>query len=89
MMPAKFDPAAAEPVNWTEVPIGNENEQVAGQLIPAGSLVIIPEPLPVRATARLTSRVSVSELVWSPPGACESVVETKPCGVILPAPSTS
>ena len=89
MMPAKVDPAAAEPISWTEVPIGNENEQVAGQLIPAGLLVIVPEPLPVRVTARLASRVSVSDSVWSPRGDFESAIEVNPCGVMFPVPSTS
>ena len=88
MNPTNVDPAAAEPFSWTEVPTGKEAEQVAGQLIPAGMLVTVPEPLPVILTVTVTSSVSDSDSVWTLRGP-ESATETNPCGEMFPAPSVS
>jgi hypothetical protein len=42
--PVKTEPALAAAVSVTEVPLVNECEQVAPQLMPAGALVTLPEP---------------------------------------------
>jgi hypothetical protein len=46
----KTDPADADCVRITNVPFMKVNVQVPGQLIPAGELVTVPEPLPGRLT---------------------------------------
>jgi hypothetical protein len=51
--PAKKDPVAALKVNFTFVPAANEAEHVGLQLIPAGVLVTVPEPVPATVTVRL------------------------------------
>ena len=48
--PVKSDPAAAVGVRVTSVPYGKFASQVGPQLIPEGSEVISPEPLPDFAT---------------------------------------
>jgi hypothetical protein len=37
-------------VNFTVVPEANEAPHVGGQLIPAGLLVTVPEPVPAKVT---------------------------------------
>ena len=51
--PANADPAAGVAVRVTEVPRLIWAEQVAPQLIPAGELVITPEPEPLMPTERV------------------------------------
>ena len=48
--PAKVDPAAGAAVNVTTVPLAKFALQVPGQLMPAGTLEIEPEPAPASAT---------------------------------------
>ena len=53
LQPAKNEPpAAAVAVRVTVVPCANVAEHVAPQLIPAGVLVTVPEPVPDFVTAR-------------------------------------
>ena len=44
--PLKIDPDAAAAVRFTEVPLLYGSEQSEPQLIPAGLLVTVPEPVP-------------------------------------------
>jgi hypothetical protein len=88
-MPTKVEPAAGEPFSVTRVPSGKEAVHVVGQLIPAGLLVTVPEPLPVMLTVKATSSAAAWDSVPSPIGDSESAAETNPCGEILPVPSTS
>ena len=46
LQPVKVEPAAGVAVSVTTVPSLNDAEQVAPQLIPAGELVTVPEPVP-------------------------------------------
>jgi phage tail protein X len=48
--PANVDPSDAAAVNVTCVPLAKFAEQVVGQLIPAGALVTVPDPVPASAT---------------------------------------
>jgi hypothetical protein len=48
--PSKVEPDSGVSVNTTAVPLGKLAVQVPGQLIPAGLLVTIPEPVPALAT---------------------------------------
>ena len=89
VMPANDEPEAAEPNSETVVPIGKVALHWAGQLMPAGSLVTVPEPAPVTATARETSSVAASDSVPRPPGDSERATALNPWAEILPEPSTS
>lgn len=51
--PLNTDPAAAVGVSVTAVPLLKSNEHVLPQLMPAGLLVIDPEPAPVRRVVRV------------------------------------
>ncbi len=46
LQPVKVEPGSAVAVTVTVVPLGKFVLQVAPQLIPAGELVTVPEPLP-------------------------------------------
>jgi hypothetical protein len=54
LQPVKADPAAGVAVKVTSVPLLNEAEHVAPQLIPAGALVTVPVPLPAFVTVSAT-----------------------------------
>src|SRR5262249_39247173 len=56
VMPTKVDPAAAEPESVTG-PEPKLAEQFPGQLMPAGSLVTVPDPVPVRLTVMVPASV--------------------------------
>src|SRR5437762_2878012 len=58
LQPVKSDPAAAVAVNVTTVPLLNDDEQVAPQLIPAGVETIVPMPLPDFVIVRVGCCVS-------------------------------
>src|SRR5215472_426898 len=51
--PPKADPLAGAAVSVTAAPLGNEAEQVAPQLMPAGALVTVPPPVPVFFAVRV------------------------------------
>ena len=51
--PANEEPGAAVAVRLTSVPLGKSYEQIEPQLIPAGELVTVPDPLPANATDRV------------------------------------
>ena len=62
--PAKVDPAAGVAVNVTTVPLAKFALQVPGQLMPAGALLIEPEPEPacVTESAKVTTlKVAVTD----------------------------
>jgi hypothetical protein len=50
LQPTNIDPGLAEAVSSTAVPLANEAEHVAPQLMPAGEEVTAPLPVPERAT---------------------------------------
>jgi hypothetical protein len=72
LQPANEEPAAGEALRVTDVPGVKDCEQVAPQLMPAGALVTVPEPLPLLVTDKvivvapvadpLTAREKVSPL---------------------------
>jgi hypothetical protein len=51
--PVKIEPASALAVRVTVDPRANAAEQLPPQLIPAGLLVTVPEPLPALPTVRV------------------------------------
>ncbi|CDH44882.1 hypothetical protein BN874_20002 [Candidatus Contendobacter odensis Run_B_J11] len=51
--PAKVEPLATVAVRVTVVPLLNLAEQVAPQLIPAGLVITVPEPVPALPTVRV------------------------------------
>jgi hypothetical protein len=53
LQPAKVEPAAGAAVSVTAVPGPKDCEQVAPQLMPAGLLVTVPEPVPLLVTDRV------------------------------------
>ena len=55
--PVKLEVAAGVAVSVTTVPVSNEAEQVAPQLIPAGELETEPVPLPLFDTVSVYTRV--------------------------------
>jgi hypothetical protein len=68
--PAKVEPEAAVAVKVTAVPLLKEYEQVLPQLMPAGLLVTVPEPVPALANVnvyvtgvRLKVAVQLTELL--------------------------
>jgi hypothetical protein len=48
--PPNVDPEAGAAVRVTDVPVLKDAEQVEPQLMPAGALVTVPEPVPARVT---------------------------------------
>jgi len=65
--PAKVEPAAGAAVKVTAEPLANDAEQVPPQLIPAGLLVTVPEPVPANVTvstgsAAFTLNVAVTDV---------------------------
>lgn len=50
--PAKVEPAAGVAVKVTVVPLVKPATQVAPQLMPAGVLMTVPEPVPALVTVR-------------------------------------
>ena len=63
---ASVDPTAAVAVNVTELLSGNAATHIAGQLIPAGALVIVPVPVPFTVIVRLLFPVIFSPKIASP-----------------------
>jgi hypothetical protein len=63
---ARVDPTAAVAVNVTELLSGNAATHIAGQLIPAGALVIVPVPVPFTVIVRLLFPVIFSPKIASP-----------------------
>jgi hypothetical protein len=61
--PAKPEPVAAVAVKVTCVPFVKSCEQVEPQLIPAGELVTVPDPLPALETLRVEE---VAEVATNP-----------------------
>src|SRR5436309_2706383 len=53
LQPVKVEPAAGVAVNVTAVPLVKLAEHVAPQVIPAGLLVTVPEPVPAGVTVRV------------------------------------
>ncbi len=51
--PPNFELEPAWAVSVTEVPLAKEAEQVEPQLIPAGELVTVPDPVPLFCTVSL------------------------------------
>src|SRR5262249_59909407 len=50
LQPVKVDPAAGVAVRVTAVPLANVAEHVAPHVMPAGALVMVPDPAPVLLT---------------------------------------
>ena len=59
LQPVKVEPAAGAAVSTTGVPLAKVDEQFVPQVIPAGTLVTVPEPVPARTTASETPEVIV------------------------------
>jgi hypothetical protein len=57
--PANVDPALAVGVSVTAVPLAKPALHVVGQLIPAGLLVTVPEPVPAVCTVSVTEGAMV------------------------------
>ena len=67
LQPVNAEPAAGVAVSVTTVPSLNDAAQVAPQLIPAGELVTVPEPVPVFVTVSVcVICVNVAVTDWSP-----------------------
>ena len=72
LQPPKMEPAAGTAVRVTDVPGAKDCEHAAPQLMPAGLLVTVPEPLPLLFTERgsvlpaVADPVTAREMV-SPP----------------------
>src|SRR3954471_23907386 len=67
LQPLKSEPAAGVGVRVTLAPSPNEALQVAPQLIPAGELETVPDPLPDFAMVRSrvwSVNVAVTERAW-------------------------
>ncbi len=58
LQPANVEPAAGAAVMVTAVPAVKDFEHVAPQLIPAGTLVTVPDPVPLLATDRVVPPVA-------------------------------
>jgi len=54
LQPVNVEPAAGAAVRVTAAPGVNDCEQLAPQLIPAGALVTVPEPVPLLVTERVS-----------------------------------
>jgi hypothetical protein len=52
LQPVNADPVAAVALRVTAVPTGKAAKQVSPQRMPAGLLVTVPVPAPVRVTVR-------------------------------------
>src|SRR5438093_1124763 len=67
LQPVKPEPEAAVAVSVTTVPSSKMAEQTPPQLIPAGLLVTVPVPEPVRVTVRVRRRakLAATERAWS------------------------
>ncbi len=78
---AKLQPCAGVAVSVTAVPCWNGAEHVAPQLIPAGLLVTVPEPLLFTVSVRFTRSnvaVTVSRTTIPQSNACASCVRPLP-----------
>ncbi|PYN89531.1 MAG: hypothetical protein DMD87_05330 [Candidatus Rokuibacteriota bacterium] len=53
LQPMKREPAAGSAVSVTAVPLGNDATHVGPQVMPAGALVTVPLPAPLRFTVRV------------------------------------
>src|SRR5438552_2580430 len=65
LQPVKVEPAAGAAVRLTAVPLVNEAEQVAPQLMPVGALVTVPLPAPDLVTVSAkdgSANVAVTEV---------------------------
>src|SRR5206468_3525502 len=67
LQPVKAKPAAGVAVSITTVPLVNEAEHVAPHEIPAGALVTVPLPAPLRFTVSVWSGTKVAVTVVSAP----------------------
>jgi len=81
------EPDAAEPERVTG-PVLNDAEHVPGQVIPVGSLVTVPLPVPVMLTV-MVPIAAVVDSVPLPAGGAFRTTELKPCARIVPELSTS
>src|SRR5438876_9016233 len=88
LQPVKVEPAAGAAVSTTGVPLAKVDEQFVPQVIPAGTLVTVPEPVPARTTASETPEVIVKVGAFEvpPPGAG---VTTVTCAVPTVATSVA
>jgi hypothetical protein len=78
--PVNDDPSAAAAVSFTVVPRSYTALQVAPQVMPAGALVTLPEPLPAFVT------VSVGVAVKFAVALCAAVSSTSQVAVPVQAP---
>ena len=58
--PPKVEPGSAVSVSVTDLPSRNRAEQAAPQLIPAGLLVMVPDPVPLLVIVRVRTAVKVA-----------------------------
>ncbi len=60
LQPENVEPLLGTAARVTDVPVLNPNEQVTPQLIPAGVLVTVPEPVPLGVTVKVTPNAKVA-----------------------------
>src|SRR2546427_8994720 len=77
LQPVKVEPAAGLAVRVTAVPLAKLAEQVATQLIPAGLLVTVPDPVPASVTVSARSEEHTSELQSQSNLVCRLLLEKK------------
>ena len=66
LQPVKVDPAAGEAVKVTTVPLGKAAEQVTPQEMPAGVLLMVPDPAPALLTvSEKLGRAKNAVTVWA------------------------